>query len=135
MRKDTTRRAADCLPVDLITQVQEHFPEGGKLSFPSQGCSQRFLLSESERLAQNLEMTMRSLRLEPIKKLASDYEISTAGARKIIKKTLEMMREAIGDPPPGFDVTKTLDKSESVQQEGGRKVEYIDDEGETQCRA
>jgi len=134
MRKDTTMRAADCLPADLIKLVQEHIPEGGKLSFPKQGCSQRFLLSENERLAQNLEMTLRSLRLEPIKRLAKDYDMSTAGARKVIKQTLAMMREAVGEPPVDFDITKTLDNIESVQQEGIRKVEYVDDDGETPCQ-
>ena len=87
------------------------------MSIPAKGCSQRFLLNRTERIAQDLEITMRSLRLEPASKLAGDYEVSIPGVRKIIKRTLKDMKGALGDPPKPFKPTKALDKTETDLQE------------------
>jgi hypothetical protein len=116
MRRTATR-AADVLPKELILQIQEHLPEGGKLSIPCQGCSQRFLLSDDERLTQDLEITMKSLKLVSARELAEDYEVSITGVRKIIDRTLAAMKGAVGGPPPAFEPTKTLDKKKADQQE------------------
>ena len=110
------KRAANVLPKELILQIQEHLPAGGKLSLPAKGCSQRFLLERTERIAQDLEITMRALRLESSKTLATDYEISIPGVRKIVKRTLKDLKGAIGDPPEPFSPTKTLDKTETDLQ-------------------
>ena len=114
MRRTATR-AADVLPKELILQIQEHLPEGGKLSIPMQGCSQRFLLSDEARLAQDLEITMKSLKLVPARALAQEYEVSVAGIRKIVARTLKAMKGAVGDPPPPQGPTKVLDKDKSDQ--------------------
>ena len=116
MRRTATR-AADVLPKELILQIQEYLPEGGKLSIPCQGCSQRFLLSDDDRLAQDLEITMKSLKLVPTKELAEDYEVSITGVRKIVDRTLIAMKGAVGDPPAAPGPTKLLDKDNSDQQE------------------
>ena len=105
MRRTATRAAA-LLPRELIVQLQEFMPEGGKLSVPQKGCSQRFLLTSQERLAQDLEITMRSLRLTPTKELAEQYEVSLTGIRKIVKRTLAGLHESVGEPPPAFDIEK-----------------------------
>ena len=117
MSRRNAIRAADVLPKELILQIQDHFPDGGKLSIPAKGCSQRFLLNRTERIAQDLEITMRSLRLEPASKLAVEYEVSAPGLRKIIKRTLKDMKRAVGDPPEPYSPTKKLDKIEIDQQE------------------
>lgn len=101
MRREATRAAA-LLPKELILQIQEFMPEGGKLSIPQKGCSQRFLLSESERLAQDLEITMKSLRLVPTRELAQEYGVSLTGVRKIVKRTLEALRDRVDAPEPVF---------------------------------
>ena len=116
--RQTATRAADILPKDLVLQIQEHLPAGGKLSIPKRGCSQRYLLTEGERLAQDLEITTRSLRLETTRQLAKDYEVSLTGIRKIVNRTLGALRQTVGAPPPAFEPTKTLDKNKSDQQEG-----------------
>ena len=101
MRREATRAAA-LLPKELILQIQEFMPEGGKLSIPQKGCSQRFLLSESERLAQDLEITMKSLRLVTTRELAQEYGVSLTGVRKIVKRTLEALRDRVDAPEPVF---------------------------------
>jgi|TARA_R100001463_G_scaffold88_3_gene436 hypothetical protein len=101
MRRTATRAAA-LLPRDLIVQIQEFMPEGGKLSIPQRGCSQRFLLSETERLAQDLEITMKALRMIPTRELAEEYEVSLTGVRKIVKRTLEALRDRVDAPEPVF---------------------------------
>ena len=117
MTRRTATRAANVLPKELILQIQEHMPEGGKLSIPGRGCSQRFLLGNVERIAQDLEITMRALKLEAAKDLAQEYEVSITGVRKIVKRTLKNMKGAVGGPPAPYDPTKALDKTETDLQE------------------
>lgn len=102
MRRTATAAAA-VLPRELILQIQEHMPEGGKLSIPQKGCSQRFLLSETEKLAQDLEITMKSLRMTPTRELAKEYEVSLTGVRKIVKRTLAALNDKV-PTPPAFEI-------------------------------
>tara|TARA_R110000803_G_scaffold52931_6_gene108798 strand:+ start:1326 stop:1673 length:348 start_codon:yes stop_codon:yes gene_type:complete len=103
MRRTATK-AAQLLPVELIQKIQEYMPEGGKLSVPQRGCSQRFLLTADERLAQDLEITMKSLRLIPTKELGEEYEVSLTGIRKIVQRTLAGLHKSVGEPPVAFDI-------------------------------
>tara|TARA_R100000742_G_C4166808_1_gene6465 strand:- start:114 stop:458 length:345 start_codon:yes stop_codon:yes gene_type:complete len=114
MRRSATR-AANILPRQLILQIQQHMPEGGKISIPKIGCHERFLLTDDEKLAQNLEITMQSLRLVPTKELAKTYKLSVPAVRTIIRETLETIKEAQGDPPAAFDRKYPLDKEQSDQ--------------------
>ena len=114
MRRTATK-AASVLPKELILQIQEHMPEGGKLSIPKKGCHPRFLMTDEEKLEQNLEITMESLRLVPTKQLASTYTLSVPAIRTIIRQTLDIIHAAQGEPPPAFLPNKPLDKDESDQ--------------------
>lgn len=103
MRRTATS-ATEVLPRDLILQIQEHMPEGGKLSIPRKGCSQRRLLNDEGKLAQDLEITMKSLRMIPTSELAQEYGLSLTGVRKIVKRTLGALKRSIGDPPPAIEL-------------------------------
>tara|TARA_R100000322_G_scaffold136114_1_gene91959 strand:- start:68 stop:385 length:318 start_codon:yes stop_codon:yes gene_type:complete len=105
MRRTATAAAA-VLPRELILQIQEHMPEGGKLSIPQRGCSQRFLLNEADKLAQDLEITLKSLRMTPTRQLAQEYEVSLTGVRKIVKRTLAALNDKVELPPGPFEQNK-----------------------------
>ena len=114
MRRSATR-AANVLPRDLILQIQKHMPEGGKLSIPKIGCHERFLMNDDEKIAQNVEITMKSLRLVPTKELSEDYDLSIPAVRTIVRQTIEVIQASAGDPPSEPFKKKPLDKPQSDQ--------------------
>lgn len=116
MTRRTATRAADVLPVDIIKQVQEHIPEGGKISFPKKDCHPRHLMRKDKILAQNVEITFQRLNLRPAADLAKEYSLTHMGVEKITKRTTELMREALDKPDPSFP-KNLLDKTSPKSQD------------------
>jgi hypothetical protein len=116
MSRRTATRAADVLPVDIIKQVQEHIPEGGKISFPKKGCHPRYLMPKDKLLAEDVEITFKRLNLKPAADLAKEYNLTHMGIEKIAKRTTELMRQALDKPEPSFP-KNLLDKSKTKSQD------------------
>tara|TARA_R100000808_G_C2151485_1_gene160545 strand:+ start:2475 stop:2810 length:336 start_codon:yes stop_codon:yes gene_type:complete len=102
--------------VDIIKQVQEHLPEGGKISFPKKGCHPRHLMSKAKILAQDVEITFQRLNLRPAADLAKEYDLTHPGVEKIAKRTTQLMREALDKPDPSFP-KNLLDKTKTKSQD------------------
>ena len=115
MSRRTATRAADVLPEDLIKEVQEHIPEGGKISFPKKGCHPRHLMTKDKLLAQDVEITFQRLNMRSAADLAKEYSLSHMGIEKIAKRTTELMREALEKPEPTFP-KNLLDKTKPKSQ-------------------
>lgn len=103
------------LPVDIIKQVQEHLPEGGKISFPKKDCHPRHLMPKAKILAQDVEITFQRLNLRPASDLAKEYDLTHPGIEKIAKRTTELMRQALDEPDPSFP-KNLLDKTKTKRQ-------------------
>ena len=79
MRYPRYAKAKEILPEDLMRQVQERFPQGGYLYFPS--------YKKSRRIARNLQIIRMVREGRTITEVAETYLLSRAAIRYILRAT------------------------------------------------